>query len=138
VIPSFLMRLRSSRRYDPDRLAPQRARDEEHAIVDEADNVEPLFVCDASVVELNRVRVEKHLGGRTEVNAVLAAIGLFFRMIHSKSMTIPHREYTDYQYYAQVEAPCTIHSIVAPTVFTTSAHFSRSRCTVSLNCCRVS
>jgi hypothetical protein len=38
------MRLRSSRRYDPDRLAPQRASDEEHATIDETDDVEALFV----------------------------------------------------------------------------------------------
>src|ERR1700736_1076482 len=81
VIFPFFMRLGSSRRDDTDDRSPHRIGNVEHAALDHSDRVETQFIGSIAIVELNHMRVQEHLGGRSEVNAVLLPVGLFLRGI---------------------------------------------------------
>src|SRR5215216_7333567 len=76
VIFPFFMRLRSSRGYDANDIAPHRIGDEEHAAVDKTNCIEARLAGGTEIVELDHRRVQEHLRGRSELNAVLLPVGL--------------------------------------------------------------
>ena len=80
------MRLRSSRGYDTNDGAPHRVGDKKHAAIDQTDSVESQFVGSLKIVELDYVRLQEHLGGCPEVEAVLLPVGLLlFIVVYLKS-----------------------------------------------------
>src|SRR5437588_6384522 len=74
ILPLF-MRFRSSCGYDANDVASQRAGDEEHSAVDQADGVEARLSGGIEIVKLDQVRVQEHLRGCSEAEAVLLPIG---------------------------------------------------------------
>jgi hypothetical protein len=75
------MRLRSSGGYDPDGFACDRIGDEKHSPIDQADDIEALFVADLDIIELDRVWIQEHTGCSSKIDAMLAPIGLLLGTI---------------------------------------------------------
>src|SRR5882672_5580715 len=76
ILPLF-MRFRSSGGNDANDVAPHGVGDEKHAAVDQADHIEPQLTSGIAIIELDDVRVQKHLRRRLEVDAMLLSIGEF-------------------------------------------------------------
>src|ERR1700730_5233463 len=76
VMLPFFMRLRSSGGYDANDIASHRLGDEEHSAVHQTNSVETQLASGIEVIELDHMRVQEHLRGRPEVDAVLLPVGL--------------------------------------------------------------
>jgi hypothetical protein len=97
------MRLRSSCGYDPNDVIPHRIGDKKHSAFDKANYVEAHLAGGAEFVELDYIRVQEHLRGRSEVDAVLLPVGLLLGGVLSKSIGEPRLPI--YWYSVQLSRP---------------------------------
>src|SRR5258708_598816 len=75
VILPFFMRLCPSGGYDANDRPSHRVGDEKHSAFDQADSIEAQLVDRIEIVELDHMRVQEHLRGRSEVDTVLLPAG---------------------------------------------------------------
>jgi RNA polymerase sigma factor (sigma-70 family) len=76
VILPFFMRFCPSGGNDANDRPSHRVSDKEHTAIDQADGVEAQFVGGVTIIELDDVHVQEHLGGRAEVETMLLPVGL--------------------------------------------------------------
>jgi hypothetical protein len=69
------MRFCPSGGYDANDRAPHRAGDEKHSAVDLANSIAAQLVGDIEIIELDHIRVQEHLRGRSEVDTMLLLVG---------------------------------------------------------------
>jgi hypothetical protein len=81
VILPFFMRLCSSGRYDANDRTSYGVGDKEHSAIDKADGVDAKLVSGVAIIEFDQVRIQEHLDGRPEVDAVLCPVGLFLGVV---------------------------------------------------------
>src|SRR5260221_12051719 len=103
VILPFFMRLCPSGGNDANDGPSHRVSNEEHPAVDHANGVEAQLVISVAIVELDHMRVQEHLGGRPEVEAVLLPVGFLLGVV-----------------------PFEVHRSPRPYIFWYSLAFSRS------------
>ncbi|HEV3270722.1 MAG TPA: hypothetical protein VGZ93_00905, partial [Candidatus Methylacidiphilales bacterium] len=77
VILPFFMWLRSSRGYDANDSAPHRIADEKHSAIDQPNRTKTPLIGSTEIIELDYVRVQKHLCCGSKVDSVLLPVCLF-------------------------------------------------------------